>query len=200
VGGVYVERAHVGQADGVRPFTPVPKAVQLAALKTLGEHAFAADAWQVPTELAAHLQVQRRGFDHREGEDPRFHERVAKVQRALLDHLLHSAVLTRLADSALYGNELSAAEMLTTLTAAIFYGDEEGRPDTIRQTLQAIYLERLLALANSGQMVSATQAAALYEVITLQRVLDAGALFAGAPQHAELLRYKIRRSLDEGKR
>jgi hypothetical protein len=200
VGGVKVERVHVGQVAEVRPFTPVEKAVQLAALKMLGEHAFAPQAWQVPAELAAHLQVQRRGFDHHEGEDPRFHERIAKIQRSLLDHLLHSAVLTRLADSQLYGNELSVAEMLKTLTAAIFYGDENGLPNTQRQTLQAMYLERLLSIANNGQMVSATQAAALYEVITLQRVLDAGALFAGAPEHGELMRYKIRRGLDEASR
>ena len=200
VGGVKVERVHVGQVAEVRPFTPVEKVVQLAALKMLGEHAFAPQAWQVPAELAAHLQVQRRGFDHHEGEDPRFHERIAKIQRSLLDHLLHSAVLTRLADSQLYGNELSVAEMLKTLTAAIFYGDENGRPNTQRQTLQAMYLERLLSIANNGQMVSASQAAALYEVITLQRVLDAGALFAGAPEHAELMRYKIRRGMDEASR
>lgn len=200
VGGVFVERAHVGQAAETQPFTPVSKAVQLAALKTLGDYAFAADAWNVPPELASRLQVQRRGFDHREGEDPRFHERVSKVQRSLLDHLLNSAVLTRLADSAFYGNELTVAEMLTKLTASIFYGDDAGQPDTLRQSLQTMYLERLLALINSGQTVSATQAAALYEVITLQRVLDAGALFAGAPQHGELMRYKIRRALDETKR
>jgi len=168
-------------------------------LNLLAEHAFAGEAWGVPADVAARLQVQRRGFDHREGEDPRFHERIAKVQRSLLDHLLHGAVLTRLADSAFYGNELGVSEMMAVLSKAIFEGDAEGRPNSVRQTLQAMYLERLLVLANGGQMVSATQAAALHEVMAVRKALDEGRLFAGAPQHGELLRYKIRRGLDEEK-
>ncbi len=197
VGGVYVERAHAGQAPDRRPFTPVAKATQLAALDMLARFGFAPDAWVVPVELAAHLQVRRRGFDHEQGEDPRLHERVAKIQRGLLDHLLHGATLTRLADSALYGNEMTVDEVLQRLTGAIFAGDAEGKPSTIRQTLQAMYLERLLNLANNGQMVSATQAAALYEVERVRAAIKQGQFAGQAPAHAHLLLYKIRRALDE---
>ena len=199
VGGVFVERAHVGQAPGKTPFTPVPKATQSAALDMLAKHGFAADAWTVPAELAAHLQTRRRGFNHEQGEDPRFHERVARIQRGLLDHLLHGAVLTRLSDSAAYGNEMTVGEVLARLTQAIFDGDGEGGPSTIRQTLQAMYLERLLLLANNGQTVSATQAAALFEVEQIAIKIRQGHLAAGAPAHGHLLLYKIRRALDEPK-
>jgi hypothetical protein len=94
---------------------------------------------------------------------------------------------------------MDVATLLRTLSAAIFKGDAENRPNTLRQTLQAIYLERLLAMANSGQAVSATQAAALSEVQTLQLELNQGQVLTGAPQHQALLQYKIRRGLDEGK-
>jgi hypothetical protein len=198
VGGVEVERAHAGQGATRKPFEPVAAERQRAALALLAEHGFGPGAWQVPAELAAHLQSQRRGFDHQEPEDPRLHERAAKIQRGLLDHLLHSTVLTRLHDSALYGNEMSVAELLGKLSAAIFRGDPENRPSTLRQTLQAMYLERLLAMANSGQMVSATQAAALGEVEALRTALEQGQILTGAPQHQRLLQYKIRRALDEG--
>jgi hypothetical protein len=200
VGGVEVERAYVGQGAERKPFVPVPAEKQRAAMGLLAEYAFGPGAWQFPAELAAHLQVQRRGFDHEQSEDPKLHELAAKLQRALLDHLLHSAVLTRLSDSALYGNEFGVAEMLSALSAAIFRGDPENRPSTVRQTLQAMYLERLLALANSGQQVSATQAAALSEVLLLRTALEnRGQILMGAPQHQALLSYKIRRALDEGK-
>lgn len=199
VGGVMVERAHSGQAPEKKPFTPVDKATQSAALDMLAEHGFAPSAWQVPAELAAHLQTRRRGFNHEQGEDPRFHERVSRIQRGLLDHLLHSAVLTRLSDSALYGNEMTVGEVLSRLTEAIFTGDPETGPTTLRQTLQAMYLERLLALANNGQTVSATQAAALFEVEQVRKRLQEGLFANGAPAHSHLLLYKIRRALDESK-
>jgi hypothetical protein len=90
--------------------------------------------------------------------------------------------------------------MLSALSTAIFRGDPENRPSTVRQTLQAMYLERLLAMANSGQQVSATQAAALSEVLLLRTALENRAqILMGAPQHQALLLYKIRRALDEGK-
>jgi hypothetical protein len=55
-------------------------------------------------------------------------------------------------------------------------------------------------MANSGQQVSATQAAALSEVLLLRTALENRAqILMGAPQHQALLLYKIRRALDEGK-
>jgi hypothetical protein len=200
VGGVEVERAFAGQGAERKPFVPVSAERQREAMALLAEYGFGPGAWQVPAELAAHLQVQRRGFDHDGPEDPKLHELAAKLQRALLDHLLNGAVLTRLSDSALYGNEFGVGEMLSALSAAIFRGDPENRPSTVRQTLQAMYLERLLAMANSGQQVSATQAAALSEVLLLRTALENRAqILMGAPQHQALLLYKIRRALDEGK-
>ncbi|MFM7605536.1 MAG: zinc-dependent metalloprotease, partial [Prosthecobacter sp.] len=75
IGGVYVERAVQGQAEGVKPFKPVEAEKQRRALAVIGKHAFAADAFAAPVELYAHLQQQRRGFDHGdETEDPKLHD------------------------------------------------------------------------------------------------------------------------------
>jgi SNF2 family DNA or RNA helicase len=62
IGGVYVERAVQGQADGVLPFKPVEADSQRRALQALAKHAFAPDTLAAPPELYAHLQQQRRGL------------------------------------------------------------------------------------------------------------------------------------------
>ncbi|HYF36498.1 MAG TPA: zinc-dependent metalloprotease, partial [Prosthecobacter sp.] len=48
VGGVYVERAFVGQAPEKRPYTPVEKDKQRQALDILAECAFGPHAWELP--------------------------------------------------------------------------------------------------------------------------------------------------------
>ncbi|HBJ87115.1 MAG TPA: hypothetical protein DDZ88_25300, partial [Verrucomicrobiales bacterium] len=113
VGGVLVERAVQGQAPEAVPFKPVEAGQQRRALIALGKYAFAPDAFSAPPELYAHLQQQRRGFDHgSETEDPKLHDRLFRIQTGLLSHLLHSQTLQRLQDSALYGNEVSVDEVL----------------------------------------------------------------------------------------
>ncbi|MDZ4286666.1 MAG: zinc-dependent metalloprotease, partial [Prosthecobacter sp.] len=202
VGGVYVERAFVGQAPDAKPFTPVEKAKQRQALEALAKYAFAPDAWQLPADLASHLQQQRRGFDFdREDEDPRLHERVLKLHRALLDHLTHTDLQRRIVDSALYGNEVPLGEVMGTLTKAIFEGDAAATgPNTLRQNLQSEYLDRLLKIVNSSVYQPAAQGVAFGQIEQI-RGLIAGPAFTN-PQghaHAAFLAYKIRRGLDEGK-
>lgn len=196
VGGVYVERAFVGQANGKRPYTPVEKDKQQRAIAVLAKHAFGPDAWKAPPDLLAHLQQQRRGFDFsRDDELPDLHERIFKTQNAILDHLMHTETHKRLLDSALYGNQFSLGEMLALLTTAIFDGEAKGSDiSTARQNLQTEYVNRLLWHANGGGS-PAGQAAAFAQ---LQRIKVQLGLpqFQGAP-HKDLLAYRIRRGLDE---
>ena len=194
VGGVYVERAVQGQAPGAVPFKPVEADKQRQALAVLAKYAFAPDALAAPPELYAHLQLQRRGFDHRdEGEDPKLHERVFQIQRTLLDQLLHSRTLERIEDSALYGNQLSLEEVMNTLTTAICTGDDPAKPvSTMRQNLQLDYLTRLLNIAHSGSHYPAVQSVALLQ---LERIK--GLTFANSPAHQLAIKYRIRRGLDE---
>lgn len=194
VGGVYVERAVQGQAPGAVPFKPVEADKQRQALAALAKYAFAPDALTAPPELYAHLQLQRRGFDHHdEGEDPKLHERVFNIQRGLLDQLLHPHTLERIEDSALYGNQLSLDEVMNTLTTSICTGDDPAKPVSImRQNLQLDYLTRLLNIAHSGSYYHAVQSVALLQ---LERIK--GLTFANSPAHQLAIKYRIRRGLDE---
>jgi hypothetical protein len=194
VGGVYVERAVQGQAEGAVPFRPVEAAKQRQALAALARHAFAPDAFAAPPELYAHLQLQRRGFDHRdEGEDPKLHDRIFVIQRGLLDHLLHPGTLRRMMDSSLYGNEVSYDEVLSTLTAAIFTGDDRTKPvSAMRQNLQLEYLNRLLNIAHNGSFYHAIQSSALLQIENIRALT-----FPASPAHQLAIKYRIRRGLDE---
>lgn len=84
IGGVQVERAYVGQAPDKKPYTPVAKATQFAALDTMNKYAFAPGAMLPPADLVAHLQQQRRGFDFmKEDEAPSCTTASVKRQRSL---------------------------------------------------------------------------------------------------------------------
>jgi hypothetical protein len=194
VGGVYVERVVQGQAQGVTPFKPVEAEKQRRALAVLAKHAFAPDAMAAPPELYAHLQQQRRGFDHGdETEDPKLHDLVFRTQTSLLAHLLHPLTLQRLQDSALYGNEVTVDEVLSTLTAAICTGDDPAKTiSTMRQNLQLDYLTRLLAIAHTGSHFHATQSSALLQIDRIKNMA-----FANSPAHQLAIKYRIRRGLDE---
>jgi hypothetical protein len=160
----------------------------------LSKYAFAPDAMAAPPELYAHLQQQRRGFDHGdETEDPKLHDMVFRTQTSLLAHLLHSQTLQRLQDSALYGNEVSVDEVLSSLTTAICTGDDPAKPvSTMRQNLQLDYLTRLLAIAHTGSHFHATQSSALLQIERIKALT-----FANSPAHQLAIKYRIRRALDE---
>ncbi len=194
VGGVYVERAVQGQAAGTVPLKPVEATKQRAALAALAKYAFAPDALSAPPELYAHLQQQRRGFEHRsEGEDPKLHDRVFKVQRSLLDHLMHPSTQQRIMDTALYGNEVSLDEVMTSLTTAICTGDDPAKPvSTMRQNLQLDYVNRLLNIAHSSGYFHAVQSVALLQLERIKAMT-----FANSPAHQLAIKYRIRRGLDE---
>jgi len=197
VGGVYVERAFVGQAPDKKPYTPVEKAKQEAALAALGTYAFASAAWNVPADLVAHLQQQRRGFDFfTEDEAPKLHDRIALLQKSLLDHLTHVETQRRILDSALYGNEMPLAQVMASLTTSIFNGDPDIGPSSLRQALQSEYLDRLLKIVNSSSYLPAAQAVAFGEIESIRAKLLV-APFLATPAHASFLRYKIKRGLDE---
>ena len=115
------------------------------------------------------------------------------MQTSLLSHLLHSLTLQRIQDSALYGNEVSVDEVLSTLTTAICTGDDPAKPvSTMRQNLQLDYLTRLLNLAHNSGYYHATQSSALLQVERIKNLP-----FANTPAHQMAIKYRIRRALDE---
>ncbi|MDX1562388.1 MAG: zinc-dependent metalloprotease, partial [Gammaproteobacteria bacterium] len=151
VGGVYVDRAMVGQPGAPDPLTPVCLDDPLRAMALLRDAVFAPDAFAALNQSANRLLAQRRGFDHFDTtEDPKLHALALGIQTDILSHLLHERVLARLTDTRIYGNEYSVAEMLTDLTDAIFAADLDGDVNTFRQNLQLDYVERLIRIVNTS--------------------------------------------------
>lgn len=149
VGGIYVERAMVGQEGATQPFTPVKYEDQKRAMKALAENVFAPDALTAPQDLYNYLQMQRRGFGFFAAtEDPKIHDRVLAIQGSVIAHILHPTVMKRLTDSRLYGNKYSVNEMVTDLTDAVFKADINASVNTFRQNLQISYVEQLVAIVS----------------------------------------------------
>lgn len=144
IGGVYIDRAHVGQHDDVRPFTPVPRETQQQAMNALTNYVFAGDTLESMQPVLAYMQQQRRGFNHwGNNEDPRPHQMVLNMQRNVFNHILHENVLQRISDTSMYGNEYSLTDMFNDLTDGIF----SGELTTISQNLHVEYINRLVNIA-----------------------------------------------------
>ena len=202
IGGVYVERAYVGQVkDAPAPFRPVELDKQKAAMQALNKYAFGPEAWTAPEALLSHLQQQRRGFDFRDsGEDPKLHERAQKIQRSLLDHLMHQNTQHRILDSALYGNQYSLGVMMKDLTASIMQGEAANAPiSTVRQNLQLDYVDRLLNIVNGRAYLPAVQSVALAQLSSIQSSLKQQPALEANEAHVRFVLYKIERGLDEQK-
>ena len=145
IGGVYVDRAMVGQEGGTQPYTPVSLEDQKRAMAALSNYVFAPNAFEAPADLYNYLARQRRGFDY-SNEDPKIHDQVLNYQKNVLNHVLHPNTLQRITDSELYGNEYSLANMMTDLTDAIFKADIYGSVNSFRQNLQVEYTNRLIGM------------------------------------------------------
>lgn len=146
IGGVYIERAVVGQDEEIAPYTPVPRDKQQQAMEALANYVFAADTLESMQPVLNHMQQQRRGFSHYgDNEDPKAHAMILNMQRGVFDHILHQNVLERLTDTALYGNEYRLNDMMDDLTAAIFVGGRDLT--TVSQNLQIEYVNRLVGIA-----------------------------------------------------
>jgi hypothetical protein len=170
IGGVYRDRAVIGQPGATRPFTPVSRADQKRAMQLIAEHGFAPNAWDSPDGVVDHLMMRRRGFDFFSGtEDPKVHDRVLNVQRGILAHLLHPVTLKRMTDSRIYGNTYPVAEMMTDLTDAAFAADVGRDVNTFRQNLQIEYVRRLVDVYGSDAHDHIARSAALH---SLRRVED----------------------------
>jgi hypothetical protein len=209
IGGVYIDRAYVGQEGAVRPINPVPITDQKRALDIICAQILGPSAFQQTDTLFAYLQIQRRGFNFfSQTEDPKIHQRVWMIQRAALDHVLHPTTMQRLEDSKVYGNEWGGTDVLARLSKSIFR-DEAFRVSTFRQNLQMEYLMMLVDVARptgaTGRMDGPrygqlARTAALAELIRLRKDLarqsDQEPL--ALKGHFDVLRFRVNRALDPG--
>jgi hypothetical protein len=176
VGGVYVDRALVGQPNAGAPFTPVSYADQKRAVLALRNFLFSPKAFEAPNHLFDFLQMQRRGFNFfTEPEDPKIHARALAIQSNVLNHLLHPRVLTRITDSRLYGNTYALPEYMDDLANAIFEEDAAGDVNTFRQNLQLEFVNRLTGMigdAGKGKFDYPAQSIALAKLKSIQKLLS----------------------------
>jgi hypothetical protein len=197
IGGIYVDRAMVGQAGGSQPFTPVEAARQRQAMEVLEEQVFAPDAFSLSPELLRITAPQRRGFDHYgKTEDPKIHDAVLKVQTGVLDHLLNPVVLKRVSDSSLYGNGYTLGAVFTDLTDSIFSADAKGNVNSYRRNLQTEYVNRLARMAKGEGYDTASVAMAVYSLNRIEDLVDAkGNTNVETTAHRQNLELIIERAL-----
>ena len=150
IGGVYVERFMPGLTENKKPYQAVPAAQQRRAMQTLSTHIFAPNAFKVPDGLVHYLQIERRGFNlFSKSEVPSIYEAMLNTQKSVLAHLLHPETLDRLNESYFVGNTYTQAEMLQSLSDAIFKADLNELPNPARRNLQVVYTEQLVGIWKS---------------------------------------------------
>ena len=200
VGGVYVDRAVVGQAGATEPFTPVERDRQKQAMAILSEQFFGPGAFEVDGALWRQTAPERRGFEHGSTtEDPKVHRAVLSAQRRVLDHLLHPTVLRRITDTQLYGNAYPLDEVFEDLTDAMFEADARGSVNSFRRNLQAEYVDRLAMMASEADASKFHSSAQALAVLTLSELRDELADKRRGDRaslaHAKFLALKIDRAL-----
>jgi hypothetical protein len=195
IGGVYVNRAFVGQPGEGKAYTPVAIADQKRAMKVLSDYAFAANSFGFQSNLYPYLQSQRRGFGFFSStEDPKINERILAFQTTILSHLSNPTVLKRMSNTRLYGNTYSVLNMFTDLTNAIIRGDN-GPVPTQRFNLQDAYVDMLISIVKGNNYDAVSQAAALSQLKTIERTVISGNEEAKA--QSMLLNQKIKIGLEK---
>jgi hypothetical protein len=201
IGGVHVNRAMIGQPGATTAFVPVALSDQERAMAALRRHIFAPDVFSGSEDLYQHLRQQRRSFNfYGLTEDPKLHALMLAVHKAVLEHLLHPVVLTRITDSRQYGNKYHLSSVMEDLTNAIFSDDLKSNVNTFRQNLQMEYVNRLIAMVSGetkAQFDYLSQSAALANLRQIENML-AGNRGANAETRAHRgnILYTIQRGLD----
>jgi hypothetical protein len=201
VGGVYVDRAMVGQKGATKPFLPVEATKQKQAMDALGKYVFAPDAFMLSSDLYNYLQIQRRGFNFFGiTEDPKLHRRVLFYQKDVLYHLLAPSTTQRMVDSRLYGNSYSLDQMLSDLTNSIFKADINTSVNSFRQNLQIEYSRQLIDMVSGkdqGQYMHTVVAAVVYNLKEIKKMAASPGGDLSTLAHKEYLSTLITNALRE---
>jgi len=201
IGGVYVDRAMVGQKGETKPYTPVSLVDQKRAMQSLTKYVFAPDAFDAPNDLFNYLALQRRGYNFFKGtEDPKIHNQILTYQKNVLAHVLHPNTTQRIVDSELYGNKYKLSEMMTDLNNAVFKIDAGGNVNSFRQNLQVEYTKTLIAMVTgpkSKKYVSSAQSMAIYNLKQIQKVATNTAGNISTKAHRSHLKTLIGNALKE---
>ena len=198
IGGVYVERNVVGDDKNGAPFTPVPLERQQQAMQILAKNVFAPDVLVSMQPLYNYLQQQRRGFNHYgKNEDPKPHNMILGMQKLVLAQLLHPAVMLRISDSAMYGNEYSLSQFMDDITASIFVDSKKA--NSLSHNLQIEYVNQLIAIAGLGKASkhdNLAKAAALYQLNKIADISTPWGADTAAKAHKQYIDRLISKALE----
>ena len=160
IGGVYINKIASSQDEFVS-LEPVPYEKQKQAFELLQREVFSNGAMNYDSKILANLVFERDSVSYYasfgDNNDPDFHEIVLASQSNILQNILHPAVMKRLVNSSLYGNQYLPNEVLNDLNSAIFITGEE--PDTFKKNLQSTYVEFLIGGFNEGSYDEVSKAA-----------------------------------------
>jgi hypothetical protein len=163
IGGVYTERALVGQQGATKPFTPVPLKEQKRAMRALDKYIFSPEAIEIQTNFYNYFAKQRRADDFYETtEDPKIHTTMFASQQNILEHLLHPNTLQRMLDSELYGNRYKLVTFMSDLNDIMFKKDINKNINSFRRHLQFYYVQMLIRMVTEINSLSSTSRSIAY--------------------------------------
>ena len=201
IGGVYTERALVGQQGTTKPFTPVPLKEQKRAMRALDKYIFSPEAIEIQTNFYNYLAKQRRAedFDEKTTEDPKIHTTMLAYQMKILQHIIHPNTLQRMLDSELYGNRYKLVTFMNDLNDIMFKEDINGKINSFRRNLQFYYVKNtLIKMVTEISILSSTSGSIAYYNLNkikswLSKYKDSGDLASRA--HKKYLKTLISNAL-----
>ena len=189
IGGVYINKIASSQNEFVS-LEPVPYEKQKQAFELLKKEVFSNGAMNYDPKILANLVFERDSVSYYasfgDNNDPDFHEIVLASQSNILRNILHPAVMKRLVNSSLYGNEYLPDEVLNDLNSAIFISNE--KPDTFKKNLQSTYVDFLIEGFNEGSYDEVSKAAIFS---TLKDILAFSNKSKFKSNHYDLIYFKV---------
>jgi hypothetical protein len=200
VGGVYTERATIGQERATKPLTPVPLKEQKRAMRALEKYIFSPKAIEIQNNFYNYIADENRSYDEK-SEDPKIHSMFLNYQMRSLEHIMHPNTLQRMLDSELYGNQYKLATFMNDLNDIMFKEDINGKINSFRRNLQLYYVKMFLipmvTEESSLSLSSTSQSIAYYNLnkikFWINKYKDSGDLASRA--HKKYLKTLISNAL-----
>ena len=198
VGGVYVERATIGQEGATKPFTPVPLKEQKRAMRALNKYIFSPQAIEIQNNFYNYFAKEIRDYDD-VSEDPKIHSNFLKYQMRILEHLVHPNTLQRMLDSELYGNKYKLVTFMNDLNDIMFKDDINKNINSFRRNLQLYYVIMFLIpmVTEKNELSSTSRSIAYYNLnkikFWINKYKDSGDLASRA--HKKYLKTLISNAL-----
>lgn len=170
IGGLYHNKNYIGDNGGSLPFEPVPASEQRRAMQFLRERIFAADAFDIPSDLLNKLQPERNeDFTWSIYSSPieyPWHQSVMAVQNFALFSLYSPRTIGRLLNNEgryKKGDDRYTMYDLFTETRRAVWGEmtSPANVNSYRRQLQLAHLNRVVSIYLSGPAIYPSDALTL---------------------------------------